>query len=111
MKILLNAYACEPNRGSEPGVGWHWAIELSKDKNKEVHVLTRANNKEVIDEFWSHQNKPANLYFHYYDLPAVWIWAKHHGFPVNIYYSMWLFGAGRYAKSLNDRIHFDMAHH
>lgn len=111
MKILLNAYACEPNRGSEPGVGWHWAIELSKDKNKEVHVLTRANNKEVIDEFWSHQNKPANLYFHYYDLPAVWIWAKHHGFPVNIYYSMWLFGAGRYAKSLNDRICFDMAHH
>lgn len=40
MKILLNAYACEPNRGSEPGVGWHWAIELSKDKNKEVLLLT-----------------------------------------------------------------------
>ena len=55
MKILLNVYACEPNRGSEPGVGWHWAIELSKDKNKEVHVLTRANNKGVIDKFWSHQ--------------------------------------------------------
>lgn len=84
---------------------------MSKDKNKEVHVLTRANNKEVIDKFWSHQNKPANLYFHYYDLPIFWIWAKHHGFPVNIYYSIWLFGAGRYAKSLNDRIHFDMAHH
>lgn len=111
MKIFLNAYACEPNKGSEPGVGWHWAIELSKDKSKEVHVLTRANNKGVIDEFWSHQNKPDNLFFHYYDLPPVWIWLKHHGLPVNIYYSMWLFGAGRCVKSLNDRIHFDLAHH
>lgn len=111
MKILINAYACEPNRGSEPGVGWHWAIELSKDKNKDVHVLTRANNKEVIDDFWNVRNKPSNLFFHYYDLPNFWIWAKHHGLPVNVYYSMWLFGAGRYAKFLNNKIHFDMAHH
>ena len=25
MKILLSAYACEPNTGSEPNVGWNWA--------------------------------------------------------------------------------------
>ena len=111
MKILLNAYACEPNQGSEPGVGWHWAIELSKDKNKEVHVLTRANNKNVIDEYWLDKIKPHNLYFHYYDLPHAWIWMKHHGLPVNIYYSLWLYGAGCYAKTLNDSLHFDMAHH
>ena len=24
-KILLSAYACEPNKGSEPGVGWEWS--------------------------------------------------------------------------------------
>lgn len=111
MRILLNAYACEPNQGSEPGVGWHWAIELSKDKNNEVHVLTRANNKSVIDEYWHEYEKPNNLYFHYYDLPNAWIWLKHHGLPVNIYYSLWLYGAGCFAKTLNDRLHFDMAHH
>lgn len=111
MRILLNAYACEPNQGSEPGVGWHWAIELSKDKSKEVHVLTRANNKAVIDEYWLGNDKPNNLYFHYYDLPNAWIWLKHHGMPVNIYYSLWLYGAGCFAKTLNDRLHFDMAHH
>ena len=29
MKILLSAYACEPNRGSEPGLGWRWALEIA----------------------------------------------------------------------------------
>ena len=24
MQILLSAYACEPNKGSEPEVGWKW---------------------------------------------------------------------------------------
>ena len=30
LKILLNAYACNPNWGSEQGIGWHWTIELAK---------------------------------------------------------------------------------
>lgn len=47
MKILLSAYACEPDKGSEPSVGWSWAIELSR-LGHEVHVLTRANNKPSI---------------------------------------------------------------
>lgn len=111
MKILLNAYACEPNRGSEPGVGWHWAVELAKDNSKDVHVVTRANNKDVIDSFWRVHQQPKNLHFHYYDLPMFWVWAKHHGLPINIYYEMWLVGAARYARKLHAKEHFDMAHH
>lgn len=30
MKIILSAYGCHPNRGSEAGVGWNWLVELSK---------------------------------------------------------------------------------
>ena len=33
MNIILSAYSCHPNKGSEPGVGWNWLVELSK-KNK-----------------------------------------------------------------------------
>ena len=40
MKILLSAFACAPNTGSEPGVGWRWAIELAKQH--EVVVVTDA---------------------------------------------------------------------
>ena len=30
LKILMSAYACEPGKGSEPGVGWRWALETAK---------------------------------------------------------------------------------
>lgn len=111
MKILLVAYACEPNRGSEPGVGWQWVLNLSKDKQKEVYVLTRSNNKDVIDDYWANSIRPENIHFFYYDLPASLIWAKHHGLPVNLYYALWLIGSVDYAKRLHEEYRFDMAHH
>lgn len=30
LKIFVSAYACEPDLGSEIGVGWHWVLEMSK---------------------------------------------------------------------------------
>ena len=32
MKILFLAYACEPERGSELGVGWKWPLSLRRQK-------------------------------------------------------------------------------
>ena len=26
MKVLLSAFSCAPNQGSEPGLGWNWAM-------------------------------------------------------------------------------------
>ena len=49
-KILLSAYACEPNKGSEPQVGWKWATTLSK-LGHEVYVITRRNNKTNIENY------------------------------------------------------------
>ncbi len=37
MRILISAYACAPGRGSEPGVGWNWAAQVSR--SHEVWVL------------------------------------------------------------------------
>ena len=55
MKILLSAYACEPNKGSEPGVGWHWALELGY-LGHDVWVLTRANNRPAIEAEQNRKN-------------------------------------------------------
>ena len=30
MNILINAYACAPNMGSEPGMAWNWIINLAR---------------------------------------------------------------------------------
>ena len=52
--ILLSAYACEPDQGSEPGIGWNWAVSLARAGHS-VWVLTRANNHEAIDRALARQ--------------------------------------------------------
>lgn len=111
MKILLLAYACEPNRGSEPGIGWKWALQLAKEPSRDIYVLTRKNNQDVIEDYWQINEKPVNLHFFYTDLGKFGLWAKHHGLSVNIYYALWLRKASEYAKRLNSDFHFDIAHH
>ena len=109
MKILLSAYACEPNKGSEPGVGWHWARELSRIGHQ-VWVITRANNQTVIEDALS-VDPSSNLHFEYYDLPE-WIrrWKKIPG-GVYFYYLLWQIGAYRVAKKLTKEVTFDWVHH
>ena len=63
-KVLLSAYACEPNRGSEPGNGWNWAVNLA-NLGYEVHCLTLKTNGITIKG----SPKPDNLHFHYVELP------------------------------------------
>ena len=109
MKILLSAYACEPNKGSEPGVGWHWAKEIAR-LGHEVWVITRANNQAVIDKALAIAPNP-NLHFAYYDLPN-WLkrWKKIPG-GVYLYYLLWQWGAYRLARSLTQQVSFDWVHH
>lgn len=110
MKVLLSAYACEPNRGSEPGVGWHWAIEIAR-LDHEVHVVTRANNRPVIEAARGALADAGKLQFHYYDLPP-WLrrWKKGQR-GVHLYYLLWQWGAYRLARELHARERFDRVHH
>lgn len=111
MKIFLLAYSCEPNRGSEPGIGWKWALELAKDSSKDVFVLTRSNNKTVIEDYWLQNKQPQNLHYFYLELGDIWLWLKHHGMSVNLYYALWLKKASDYSVKLNEQYNFDVAHH
>ena len=67
LKVLMSAYACEPGRGSEPEVGWQWAFQMARFH--EVTVVTRANNRAVIDRALA-DYPGAKPEFIYYDLPA-----------------------------------------
>ena len=108
MKILLSSYACRPNKGSECGVGWHWAVELAR--SHEVWVLTRTKNQEYIQEKLA-IDPIDNLHFAYYDLPNWARWWKSWPGAVYLYYLLWQFGAYLFAKSLSKQITFDLVHH
>ena len=53
MNVLLSAYACEPGRGSEPGVGWNQVCQISRFHT--VWALTRSNNREIIESVFRHR--------------------------------------------------------
>jgi glycosyltransferase involved in cell wall biosynthesis len=69
MKVLLSVYACEPGKGSEPGVGWKWVVGLSQ--RVELTVVTRLNNRESIEKEINTLGKEDPLHkvkFVYHDL-------------------------------------------
>jgi glycosyltransferase involved in cell wall biosynthesis len=108
MKILLSAYACEPNKGSEPAVGWNWARTLVRQGHS-VHVITRSNNRHAVDPAIEREQLP--LVVSYYDLPA-WCrrWKRSPG-GLYLYYVLWQVGAYRRAKRLHAAHRFDRVHH
>lgn len=88
IKIFVSSYACEPGKGSEIGVGWHWVLEMSK--YFELWVLTRANNKEPIENYFKeHKEDEHGIHWIYYDCPD-WIKKhKHQMKGVRTYYTLW----------------------
>ncbi|HEY9660754.1 MAG TPA: glycosyltransferase family 4 protein [Allocoleopsis sp.] len=108
LKVLLVAYACRPDKGSEPGVGWNMARELAK--HHDVWVLTRQNNASAIDSFLT-QTPVAGLQVVYCDLPPVLRWWKYERWEVHLHYALWQLSAYFVARRLHHHIQFDLAHH
>lgn len=108
MKVLVSAYACEPDHGSEPGVGWNVARQVSRDH--EVYVITRANNRDSIEEELRREPSP-RLHFLYFDLPPWARWWKRGMRGINLYYYLWQCGIYWKAKKLHQEIGLDIVHH
>ena len=50
LKILLSAYSCTPNAGSEPGVGFETLRAIADAHN--VWVMTRRKNVEPLEDYF-----------------------------------------------------------
>jgi glycosyltransferase involved in cell wall biosynthesis len=107
-KVLVAAYACEPGVGSEPGVGWNMCQAISQAN--EVWVITRANNREKIEQELACAPNPA-LHFVYVDLPRWARFWKRGQRGIRTYYYLWQFAAWRAARRLCRTVRFDLAHH
>ena len=105
-RILLSAYACAPDQGTEPGFGWNWASHLAA-QGCEVTVLTREQNRERIERELQLTNV-LNVHFQYVGLPFPLAKLKAGTGP---HYLLWQWWAYVKARALHRLRPFALSHH
>ncbi|MEO0836820.1 MAG: glycosyltransferase family 4 protein [Cyanobacteria bacterium J06642_3] len=112
MKVLISAYSCQPNCGSEAGNGWNWAWHLA-ELGHEVWVLTLIDNQTAIESELILHPIP-NLHFIYVAIPQ---WIKRYirisigDFGWQSEYLGWQQKASKIAHQLDGQHGFDIIHH
>jgi glycosyltransferase involved in cell wall biosynthesis len=107
-KVLVSAFACEPGRGSEPGIGWNWATQAARFN--EVWVLTHTSHRRQIEAHME-QSPIDNLHFEYVKSSARTDASGLAGLLLRFQYILWQAAALRAAKRLHAEVQFDIAHH
>jgi glycosyltransferase involved in cell wall biosynthesis len=110
LKVLVSAYACAPNTGSEQGVGWECVKALAE--HHDLCVITRGDARGEIESHLASHPMPG-VRFEYYELPKL---LRPGGFgdskrPTQLYYYLWQAGIYFLAKRLLAAEHMDIVHH
>lgn len=110
LKVLICSYACDPNFGSEPGMGWNFVSNIARFH--EVHVIVEEHEfRENLTRYAAeHPEEVRNITFHY--IPRT-----HHNllrkiWPPSYYwfYRKWLRKAYQLAVKLDKQENFDLVH-
>jgi glycosyltransferase involved in cell wall biosynthesis len=110
LKVLMSAYACEPGKGSEPEVGWQWALHMAR--YHDVTVLTRANNQSNIEAGLAKlRNQQPVPRFIYHDRSPGLLKFKRTFKAVQLYYILWQKSAHELVRILQAENRFDLLHH
>lgn len=107
--VLLSAYACEPDKGSEPGIGWNLAVNLAE--RVPVVVLTRANNKASIERALTSIAPEKRPEFIYHDLGQPFLRLKKFFKAHRWYYLQWQKAAKQQVAQLVASRNISLVHH
>jgi glycosyltransferase involved in cell wall biosynthesis len=109
LRVLLSAYACEPQKGSEPEVGWQWARQMARFHD--VTVLTRTNQEASLAAALA--EVPANVRprFVFHDLNPAWLAFKRVFRAHTLYYRRWQASARRRIPDLVRSEKLELLHH
>jgi len=107
LRVLISAYACEPGKGSEAGVGWNWVCQAARFHD--VWAITREKNRAAIESSLATEPLPS-VHWVYYDPPGLARLGRKtpRGYD---YYFLWQLGAYLVAKKLHREVGFDLVHH
>jgi glycosyltransferase involved in cell wall biosynthesis len=108
IKPLFIAFACEPERGSEPGIGWNSVYHASRERP--VWVITEAVRRDKIDAYLT-RTGDQNINVIYHRLPqwCQWMWKS--ALTLNLYYYVWHKQVEKIARQLHAKQQFDVVHH
>jgi glycosyltransferase involved in cell wall biosynthesis len=109
VRLLAFAYACEPDRGSEPGAGWSLARILAR--MGDTWVITRSNNRAAIEAGLPGVPEADRLHFVYVDLPPELRRWKRGRRGIHAYYLLWQLAALQAARRLHRELGFDLVWH
>lgn len=111
LSILINAYACSPNMGSEPGMAWNWCVNLAK--HCELHIITEGEFQDKIEQVVPTLPQGRNMHFYYNPVSEEirrmcwnqgdWRFYK--------YYREWQWKTYLIAKDICQQTRIDILHH
>ena len=110
LTLLINAYACSPNMGSEPGMAWNWCVNLAK--HCELHIITEGEFRDKIEAVLPALPQGKNMHFYYNPIPEKirkmcwnqgdWRFYKH--------YRKWQWKTYEMATEICRNTHIDILH-
>lgn len=108
--ILLSAFACDPQFGSDEEVGWQWALQLS-NRGLDITVITRLSHQHAIESHVAKTGQCISIKFVYVDCNRLHSILKFFNRRNHIYYYIWQWLAYRVALGLHAKQAFDLIHH
>lgn len=110
-KVLISAYACIPDLGSEEGNGWYYSSLVSQ-QGYQVWCLTRELGRTRIEQKLRTSPSLANLNFAFVTVPR-WVDRAYHYGLIGMYfhYLYWQWAAWKVARALDKEQQFDLIHH
>jgi glycosyltransferase involved in cell wall biosynthesis len=110
MKLLLSAYACAPDRGSDHAVGWNWATEAHK-LGHEIWALASPAHRDSIKRACDENPILNGIHWAF---PEVKGWPLKQGIEPKwerTYNLLWQRAALHHARDLQAQVGFDVVHH
>lgn len=110
MKLLISAYACAPNRGSEHGCGWTWTTEIARLGYDATVLVSSAHRTAILA---AARQEPALQQIR-------WVFPEVAAWPLpqekepaweRTYNLLWQREALRVARTVHREQPFDLVHH
>ena len=108
----MSAYACHPDEGSEPGVGWNRALQAARDFDTWV-ITEDAKSGTAIRRYLQEHGPIPGLEFVYIPKSP---WVKPLAYRLGFFFApmallrRWHLDAYRVARRLHAELRFDLAH-